>query len=348
MDGLAQAFRDMLGVPVDVLVRGAQRLVAAHAIADGVGVLIAPADSMDTARGALIEAEGALAANVVARALKRTPPHVLDTGSAPSLGIAGAMAAVLLAGARRAHTGTAPRVLAAGPARALECDLARLAPDLLAISLTVLVADDAFAARVVLSRSATQSAPSPPWNAKALAALGSMPLAVPVVACATWVSVAELAALRRGDALVACPGGSWPLARDDDGDLEGPVFLAPATSDVGLCARLCKDGRLVLGPGLEPLVATETRMDSHEKDAVAVALGDVPIVVRVEIGEALMAAREWASLGRGDVVALGRRVGEPVLLRVGGVLVARGELVEIDGEVAVRILDRAIGDGTTP
>ena len=65
-------------------------------------------------------------------------------------------------------------------------------------------------------------------------------------------------------------------------------------------------------------------------------------------GEATMAAREWAALGRGDVVALGRRVGEPVLLRVGGVIVARGDLVEIDGEVAVRIVDRVQGEWTTP
>lgn len=73
-------------------------------------------------------------------------------------------------------------------------------------------------------------------------------------------------------------------------------------------------------------------------------IGDVPVTVRVEIGEARMAAREWASLGRGDVVTLGRRVGEPVVLRVGGLRVARGELVEIDGEVGVRVLERFADD----
>jgi flagellar motor switch/type III secretory pathway protein FliN len=39
-------------------------------------------------------------------------------------------------------------------------------------------------------------------------------------------------------------------------------------------------------------------------------------------------------------VALGRRIGDPVVLRVGGVAVARGDLVEIDGEVGVRIVER--------
>ena len=75
------------------------------------------------------------------------------------------------------------------------------------------------------------------------------------------------------------------------------------------------------------------------------AVGDVPVLVRVEIGEAQMSAREWATFGRGDVVALGRRVGEPVILRVGGVAVARGDLVELEGEVGVRIVERLAPDG---
>ena len=80
--------------------------------------------------------------------------------------------------------------------------------------------------------------------------------------------------------------------------------------------------------------------DSEEGSALVDAVGEIPVIVRVEIGEARMAAREWASLERGDVVALGRRVGQPVVLRVGGVPVATGELVQIDGDVGVRIVER--------
>jgi len=61
--------------------------------------------------------------------------------------------------------------------------------------------------------------------------------------------------------------------------------------------------------------------------------------------EARLAARDWAAIGRGDVIALGRRVGEAVVLRVGGVPVARGELVEIEGEVGVRIIERIAAAG---
>jgi flagellar motor switch/type III secretory pathway protein FliN len=81
--------------------------------------------------------------------------------------------------------------------------------------------------------------------------------------------------------------------------------------------------------------------DQPKSDALVEAVGEVPVVVRVEIGVAEMRAREWAELGRGDVIALGRKIGEPVTLRVGGVTVARGELVEIEGEIGVRILGRA-------
>jgi flagellar motor switch/type III secretory pathway protein FliN len=236
------------------------------------------------------------------------------------------------------------RVLEVGPSGALEADLLRCDPELIAVSLNVLVSDDAFAGRVVVSPRAVLSATAPPWDLRALAALGPTPLAVPIVACAASATAAEVSSLRTGDALVL---PSWPLSRSRDGGRAtvGKVLLAPPSFDLGLRAELGEDGRLVLGAGLEPLLPMEMPMDS-DNDPVATALGEVPLVVRVEIGEALMTAREWASLGRGDVVALGRRVGEPVVLRVGGVPLARGELVELDGEVAVRIVERWTGERT--
>ncbi len=89
-------------------------------------------------------------------------------------------------------------------------------------------------------------------------------------------------------------------------------------------------------------------MTEADKDALIEAVGEVPVVVRVEIGVVEMRAREWASLAPGDVVGLGKRIGEAVTLRVGGVTVARGELVDLDGEVAVRILGRTDGGAREP
>jgi flagellar motor switch/type III secretory pathway protein FliN len=343
---LVAAFAELLGAEVDVQIGRAQPVASSRSMADGVAVAIAPADLPEIDRGALIEVESALAANVVARALKRPSPALLSAGTPPAPALAGAFAAIVIATVRRAHTGIALRVVDAGPVRALEHDFARVYAEPWGLSLTVLIARDAFAARVIVPREAAVRSPAPPWNAAALAALGSTPLAMPIVACATYATPAEVGALRKGDAFVPLP--KWPLTRGSDGVATGPIMLATPSFDLGLPAHLGEDGRIVLRGGLEPLLAAEAHMASEEKDAVVAALADVPVVVRVEIGEAVMSARDWASIGRGDVISLGRRAGEAVLLRVGGVPLARGELVELDGEVAVRILERLIGDRTTP
>jgi flagellar motor switch/type III secretory pathway protein FliN len=130
------------------------------------------------------------------------------------------------------------------------------------------------------------------------------------------------------------------------------VWLANPAADHGVRAQLAAGRTLVLGGDLAPLCAdapTEASMgEGVDRAELIDAIGDVPVLVRVEIGEARMPAREWAAVGKGDVLTLGRRVGESVVLRVGGVPVARGDLVEVDGEVGVRIVERLAGDGGTP
>jgi flagellar motor switch/type III secretory pathway protein FliN len=74
-------------------------------------------------------------------------------------------------------------------------------------------------------------------------------------------------------------------------------------------------------------------------------LEDAPVVVRVELGTVEMTARDWAALGTGDVVAIGRKIGDGAVLRVGGVEIARGELVMLEGEIAVRITGRGARSG---
>jgi flagellar motor switch/type III secretory pathway protein FliN len=341
---------ELLGAEVDVRVARAQPLGDVRPLEGGLGVVLARADAPRIARGALVEVERALASAMVARVMRRPPARVIDESLDPAAGLAGAFAAIVAAAARRAHAGAAPRVLAAGPATTLEADVARLDPGLFAITLTVLVAHDAFTARVVVRRDLVAAAPSRPWDAGSLAALGAAPLSIPIVACAVRATAADIGALRAGD--VFLPGG-WPLALAPGSGAAtdaakprwaGLVLLAAPSADVGTRAQLGDDGRLVLRGDVEPLCAAEVDMSDGEAGGLVEAIGDVPVVVRVEIGEARMAAREWADLGRGDVIALGRRIGEPVVLRVGGVPIARGELVDIDGEVGVRIVERLAGE----
>jgi flagellar motor switch/type III secretory pathway protein FliN len=344
IDQFAAVLGDLLGEKIDLRVGRARPLGAELAIDESVGLLVA-ARGASVEPSVLLEAEPALAASLVARALRRPLPSLVKPGVALSPAVAGALAAVVVAAARRSHRGIAMRVLRAGPASVLAADLARSDPELWAVSLTVLVAHDAFAARAIVSRAAALTSSTPLWDVGALAGLGLTPLALPIVASAFVSTSGEVATLAPGDAIVPMPPSIWPLARRTP--VVGPVLLAPPSSNLGVSAHLGEDGRLVLGGKLEPLLTAEARMDSEEKDTFVATLGEVPVVVRVEIGEAVMAARDWASLGRGDVVSLGRRVGESVLLRVGGIPLARGELVDLDGEVAVRIVER-LGEGTTP
>ena len=83
--------------------------------------------------------------------------------------------------------------------------------------------------------------------------------------------------------------------------------------------------------GLERLPPTEVT------DAVTDAVGQTPVLVRVELGHVSLLAREWAELRPGDVIRTEQRVGTPVRLRIAGREVARGELVDVEGELGVKI-----------
>jgi len=341
LDVVEATLEDLLGTSVSIRTRRVRRLAGACAPEGAIAVKLSPADAPGTPGGAVIvEAEAALAATLVARAIKRPGPSVATVGRGPSANMAGALAAIVAAVARRSNGTGLLRVEAAGDAAALESELLRIDPALVAVSLTVLIADDAFTARALMSLDRSAPVPAAQWDVGQMARLGGTPLSVPVVACAARSTVAEVGALRRGDVFLP---GTWSMPRSPAGPT-GRVLLSAPSSEDGVRARIGDDGRLVLGGELEPLIAAEADMvETDEKEALLTAMGDVPVIVRVEIGEACMAAREWASLGRGDVVALARRVGEHVVLRVGGLAVARGELVEIEGEVGVRIVERLGG-----
>ena len=67
-------------------------------------------------------------------------------------------------------------------------------------------------------------------------------------------------------------------------------------------------------------------------------LGDVPVHVVVELGRVQLTADEVIRLSTGHIIELGRSPAEPVDLVVNGRLLAKGELVEIEGALGVKIL----------
>jgi len=70
----------------------------------------------------------------------------------------------------------------------------------------------------------------------------------------------------------------------------------------------------------------------------AMSPADVPVTLAVELGRINLPLRRLADLKPGDVIELGRHAREPVELTSGGRLIARGELVQIDTELGVRVL----------
>jgi flagellar motor switch protein FliN/FliY len=66
--------------------------------------------------------------------------------------------------------------------------------------------------------------------------------------------------------------------------------------------------------------------DANRHDAIL----RIPVTVQVMLGSAKMPVAHLMKLGRGAVVALDQRVGEPVNVVVNGRIVARGEVVVVD------------------
>jgi flagellar motor switch/type III secretory pathway protein FliN len=345
VQAFAAALGDLVGETIAIRVTRLGPLDANRGADDALGVVLAIAGERAPERRALIEVEGALGATLAARALRQKVPRVFDASRPPSPAIAGAFAALLVATARRAHAGVATKVVAAGPGTQLARDLLSSERNVTTATLSVIVGADAFEARVSVPDALTPMAHDAPLSHAALSAMGDATIGLPLVVATTLATRLDVVALAPGDVLVPSPGAA--LAVGDGGAVLGPVALVAPSSERGLSADLAEGGRLVVRGLLENHPWIQER--SMTSDAITATtlevLEDAPVVVRVELGSVEMKAREWAALAAGDVIALGRRVGDAAILRVGGVELARGELVQVDGEYGVRIVARTGGDG---
>ncbi|MBN2057365.1 MAG: flagellar motor switch protein FliN [Candidatus Saganbacteria bacterium] len=67
------------------------------------------------------------------------------------------------------------------------------------------------------------------------------------------------------------------------------------------------------------------------------ALGNIPVKATVELGQTELSLKEILELSEGSIVELNRLAGEPLDLKVGGQLIAQGEVVAIDDYYGLRI-----------
>ena len=85
-------------------------------------------------------------------------------------------------------------------------------------------------------------------------------------------------------------------------------------------------------------VRAELRPPSQEVTHVDPALSELPVELEVELASIPLSLAELGALQPGAVLPLRVSPGDPVFLRAGDRRIARAELVEIEGEVAARVL----------
>lgn len=69
------------------------------------------------------------------------------------------------------------------------------------------------------------------------------------------------------------------------------------------------------------------------------AVSDIPVQISVVLGKTSMQVQHLLKLGRGAVVELDKKVGEPVDIYVNNRLVARGEVVVVEDKIGVTMTE---------
>ncbi len=174
--------------------------------------------------------------------------------------------------------------------------------------------------------------------------LGTLPLSLPVVVAQAQVARDVLAQLAVGDAWL--PREGWLL----DPQKDGQAWLVPPSGERGQGVWRASNGTLKLEAKVGNFpwdidMIENPDPKTHEPAVVSVQTSDLanaaleaPIVVRVELGAVTVSARKWAQLQPGDVLTTSQRLLTPATLRVAGQQVATGELVNVEGELGIRIL----------
>jgi type III secretion system YscQ/HrcQ family protein len=259
-------------------------------------------------------AEPALASFLAARVLRRDEP-LADPREPLSAPLAGLLAALVTETARR--IGLALSLLGAPP----------VGEEALLVDAAVVLDGRPFSLTCYVVGASTAAGPEP-----TLAQLGQLTLRIPLVIASIALDRRDLVTLEVGGALLPPEEAKLPATGATHG-----VLVAPQ-SERGIAVELRPDGRLVVGETTQARLTVERDPESsNDGETLTDVLLDSPVVVRVELGAVSMSARDWARLGPGDVIETAQRIAEPVVLRVAGREVGRGELVNVDGQVGVRI-----------
>ncbi len=78
--------------------------------------------------------------------------------------------------------------------------------------------------------------------------------------------------------------------------------------------------------------------------APMIRIDTIPVRLAVEVGMASLTVARVFDLQPGAVIVLDRQVDEPLDIRVNGTLIARGEIVAVEGKYGVRVVELAEPD----
>ncbi len=311
LDALAQALATSLGGTASL------RLVGTAFPAQGPpeGALLVGLQLADGSARLTLGLERALAQRLVAGLLGQAAGLPSPTAT-PGPAFVGALAALLVELGRRtgAELALTPWHGALPP------------PPCLELIVSVTLDERPYDLRIWLWPVTALAPAAPPGLARG----STLPIALPVVAAEVVLERALLETLEVGGALL--PGAAWSLTPEGC----GPVLLVAPRSHHAITATLALDGSLVVGS------ATVTLSDDAPAPDDPTPLGlpalQAPVLVRVEVASVSLSAEEWLRLRPGDVLRTDAPVPAPVVLRVAGVPVARGELVTVEGELGVKIV----------
>jgi flagellar motor switch/type III secretory pathway protein FliN len=302
-----------------------------HIALDRAGDSAAPVEPHDAVFGiecgdrwGRLVVDGWLALHLVSAVLGRTPDLSLRSLGRGERGVLAALLATVLsevAAGIRLTLGTAPRLPA----------------DIMTAVLKVTVLGAAGFVRLDVPISwVADPAGGPTFDGAALPVSASLEL------CSTLLPALDWATIRPGDAVVF--DGVAALSRFDawQAQLRLGAYLAKTRIDVDGGIHLVEGFQPVTrNPSFflkEPSMSKPTTPDVAPADVTSV-LAAAPVEVVAEIGRVVLRGDEVMGLTRGHVLTLGGARPTNVSLRVGDKVWARGELIDVDGELGVRVVE---------
>lgn len=84
----------------------------------------------------------------------------------------------------------------------------------------------------------------------------------------------------------------------------------------------------------------KSALESKGEEEVSLdSISDIPVEITAVLGRTSMPVSQLLKLGRGAVVKLDRKVGEPIEIYVNGRLVARGEVVLVENKIGITMTE---------